>query len=436
MVILFGIMAGCSTMNKFSTDTHNFTVSDWKASGVLKDSINLITYKKDSLTNSASSDFYVEGASAKYDVNSVYLTYTVSEDIPRTGREKTTAICILYYPKTTDAIKGLIIYNPGTGFINTNIKDSKNYHDYEDSFKAYASHGYAIIYNYYIGLEPDTNISGVDSGDRHQRYSIMDSMEIQTTALLHAFVDYAVTTNLSMPDKKLFLMGHSIGGQYAAGYHLYYQTLPERDFNLTATFAGSGAYDLKKYYDDALLVYDRAASSTGNVRFMHLAVSLPVVLYEWENYYGGLASASDFMNFAGINFTNSDDDFTFIAKIKNHIAFSTTTNVVFSFSTDTQDKVINKTKTFTNGTNLYDFLGRKSVINRYTSNRIPIRAGYMPNDWQTDPGIINKKLSEKFSHITLHNFADYYSTGIFADQDHDAAEWALTRSALRYFDGY
>jgi len=53
----------------------------------------------------------------------------------------------------------------------------------------------------------------------------MDSVEIQTTALLDAFVDYAVDNELAMPDKKLFLMGHSIGAYYSAGYHLYYQTL-------------------------------------------------------------------------------------------------------------------------------------------------------------------------------------------------------------------
>jgi hypothetical protein len=439
MVILFGVLASCSasdatsTADTDATDTTAFTVSDWTSSGVLETSINLVAFEQSNLENAESSNFYVAGVSRNYGVNSVYLTYAVSEDIPSTGTEETTAIGALYYPDTIDDIKGLIIYSPGTELENKDVKDSPG--DYENFLKAYASHGYAIIYNYYIGLAPSEDIAGVNSGERHQRLSIMNSAEIQITALLDSFVDYAVDNNLSMPNKKLFLMGHSLGANYSAGYHLYYQTLSERKFNLTATLAGSGAYDFKQAYDESLLVYDRDKSSTGNVRFEHLALALPNFMYEWQHYYGGLVTTSDYKGFVGVDLTNSDDDFTFASNIYSHGEFSTTTNVLFSFTPDTQAEITNKTKAFDDGTNVYDFMDTQSVINRYTSNSIPLRAGYMPNDWD-DPSISAKTLSETFSHVTFYNFSDECTDSIFDDKNHKAGEYCLIRSALGYFDGY
>jgi len=199
--------------------------------------------------------------------------------------------------------------------------------------------------------------------------------------------------------------------------------------------AGSGAYDLKHAYDESLLVYDRTESSTGNVRFQHLALALPQVFYEWQNYHGGLATADDYKDFVGVDFTNTDDDFTFLSNINSHDAFSTTTNILFAFKDETQDEVTNKTKAFDDGTNAYDFIDSQSVINLYTSNSIPIRAAYMPNDWD-DPSTYAETLSETFDNVTYYNFTDDYSIDIFAGQDHTDAEFALIRSALGYFDGF
>ena len=243
------LLISCSN-NHSSSDSDVYQLVDWDYSGVLVNSLNLSETALSNIINTDSSNFYVEEADLEYDVKRVYLTYTVSETIPRTNSvENTTAMGLLYYPSNTDDFKGLIIYFPGTN-INGDSTISSDYslNNPNNFLLTYASHGYAIIYYYYTGTYSSDMINHVTSDERHQKLGVLSSLNTQTTALLDAFVDYAVDNNISISNKKLFLLGHSLGGLYSASYHLYYQTLSNRKFNLMTSIASAASYDIDITY--------------------------------------------------------------------------------------------------------------------------------------------------------------------------------------------
>lgn len=410
---------------------NTITSQPWSHSGVLTKSLGLATSDISTITNITMGDFYLEGFEPKYNVNDVYLTYRVTEDIPRTGSETTTALGILYYPDTTDDIKGLIVIFPGTTITNRElIKDSTPLSSPGQVMKAYASSGYAVLYNYNIGLEPFNKVAGVTSGDKHQRYSIAESTEIQTSTLLSAVVDYAVEHSLSMPDKKLFLMGHSLGGFNSAAYHLYYQTLKERKFNLMATISSSGTYDLTTAYADGLKLYDRSDKSS-NGQIEHVSVGLALAVYEWHHYLGGIAKSDTFKSFVGMDLRSTDDNFGFMQNILGSDECKTSQSPLSPFSEDSQESIRNYTFGIVNGKSLYERVREGSINTRYSVNSIPLILGVREDDYEAQQTLSG--LRKQFD-VEPFDFEKACRGSRFEIKDqHRASEICLFQVALDVF---